>query len=180
LYGLIISSPEATAMSKPNRRLDSLHLANPCPVSWQKMTGDDRTRFCPQCQLHVYNLSAMTKQEAESFLQEKEGRTCLRFFRRADGTIMTQDCPVGRRQRRTRPALVAGLAAAALLILLAPVTSFVSKTSRHRQETTKAVTQCQPLNLGIAWLRQWEPFKTVLEWLDPTPPPPPGRCFIGY
>jgi hypothetical protein len=59
------------------------------------MRGDDRVRHCGECRLNVYNLSEMTRQEAEDFLHEATGRVCVRFYRRADGTILTQDCPSG-------------------------------------------------------------------------------------
>jgi hypothetical protein len=59
------------------------------------MIGNNRQRFCGQCKLNVYNLSGMTRPEAESLLMNSEGRLCARFFRRADGSIITQDCPVG-------------------------------------------------------------------------------------
>jgi hypothetical protein len=59
------------------------------------MPGDERSRFCHACKLHVYNLSALTEPEALSLLQEHEGRLCARVYRRADGTVLTQDCPVG-------------------------------------------------------------------------------------
>jgi hypothetical protein len=39
--------------------LDEIEIATPCPASWEAMTGDDRSRFCGQCRLNVYNLSAM-------------------------------------------------------------------------------------------------------------------------
>ena len=59
------------------------------------MQGDERVRFCEQCALHVYNLSAMTASEAENLVLEKEGHLCVRFFQRNDGTVLTQDCPRG-------------------------------------------------------------------------------------
>ena len=59
------------------------------------MTGDECRRFCGQCRLHVYNLSAMTRAQAELFLERSEGRVCVRLYRRRDGTVMTTDCPVG-------------------------------------------------------------------------------------
>jgi hypothetical protein len=37
----------------------------------------------------------MTRREAETLMQDHEGRLCVRFFRRADGTVLTADCPVG-------------------------------------------------------------------------------------
>jgi altronate dehydratase len=34
----------------------------------------------------------MTTSEAESIIREKEGRLCVRLNRRADGTVVTQNC----------------------------------------------------------------------------------------
>jgi hypothetical protein len=59
------------------------------------MFGNDRKRFCGDCKLNVYNLSDMTRDEAERLILNSEGRLCVRFFRRADGTILTKNCPVG-------------------------------------------------------------------------------------
>jgi hypothetical protein len=59
------------------------------------MKGDDRVRFCKLCSLHVYNLSAMTRSAAETLVAEREGRLCVQFYRRADGTVLTADCEGG-------------------------------------------------------------------------------------
>src|SRR5262249_1274225 len=74
-------------------------------ASWDKMIGDERTRFCQECKQNVYNVSGMTGAEAEAFLaQAVENRAdiCVRFFRRKDGTVLTSDCPVGRRASQRR------------------------------------------------------------------------------
>ena len=39
----------------------------------------------------------MTAEEAVQVIQEKEGHLCVRLYRRADGTMITADCPVGLR-----------------------------------------------------------------------------------
>lgn len=75
--------------------LDVIDVASPCPADWDAMTGDDRVRHCGQCNLNVYNLSDMTEREAMSLVNKSEGRMCVRFFRREDGTMITRDCPVG-------------------------------------------------------------------------------------
>lgn len=77
--------------------LANVRVATPCTADWSTMSGDDKTRFCQECKLNVHNLSAMTKVEAESLLKKQENgeRVCVSFFRRADGTVITQDCPVG-------------------------------------------------------------------------------------
>ena len=82
------------------------------------MTGDERARFCGQCQKNVYNLSAMTRAQIETLIREKEGKFCGRFYRRADGRILTADCPSRLRRMRERLASVGG-ALCALLFSLA-------------------------------------------------------------
>lgn len=82
-------------MDKFTDPLDKIKIASPCAADWKEMHGDARQRFCAECKLNVYNLSAMTRKEAESFLFGSEDRVCVRFYRRADGTILTQNCPVG-------------------------------------------------------------------------------------
>ena len=79
------------------------------------MIGDERVRFCGQCELHVYNLSAMTKAQAENLIVRTEGRLCVRFFRRTDGSILTQDCPVGLRALRQRMSRIRRAVASLLL-----------------------------------------------------------------
>jgi hypothetical protein len=79
---------------------------------------NDRVRFCQQCQLHVYNLSAMNTAEARALVAKSEGRLCARMYRRADGSVITQDCPVGvaALRRRTGRALAACLAVGMFLM----------------------------------------------------------------
>jgi hypothetical protein len=79
-------------MTAPASFLDRIRIATPCSASWDAMQGDDRSRFCGECRLNVYNLSAMSRGEAESLLRGATGRVCTRFVRRADGTVVTQDC----------------------------------------------------------------------------------------
>src|SRR5215213_10800265 len=82
--------------------LDNIRIASPCRSDWNEMYGDDRTRFCGECKLNVYNLSGMNRSEAEALLMNSEGRVCVRFFRRNDGTVLTKDCPVGWRALKKR------------------------------------------------------------------------------
>lgn len=84
--------------------LDQVRIATPCSASWDSMTGDDRVRHCSECSLSVYNISEMKKQEAEKLVSNAEGRLCIRMYQRPDGTIITQDCPVGMQAVRARVA----------------------------------------------------------------------------
>jgi hypothetical protein len=86
-----------------------LKVASPCKVPWDSMQGDDAVRFCGSCQKNVYNLSAMSIEQTEQLLASPSGTPCVRFFQRADGTVMTNDCPVGaQRVRRQRVAFGIG------------------------------------------------------------------------
>jgi hypothetical protein len=82
-------------MNKFTNQLDNLKIASPCSANWDEMIGNERVKFCGECKLNVYNLSGMTKQDAENLLISSEGRVCVRMYKRADGSVITQDCPVG-------------------------------------------------------------------------------------
>ncbi len=82
-------------MSKFPSPLDNIRIASPCSADWEGMFGSDRKRFCGDCKLNVYNLSDMSRREAENLILSSEGRLCVRLFRRSDGTILTKNCPVG-------------------------------------------------------------------------------------
>lgn len=97
-------------MKRKKYDFESIKIASPCKANWNEMTGDERARFCGLCQQQVYDFSSMTGHEIAELIKEREGtKTCVRFYRRADGTMMTKDCPVGyqHRRRRTVSALAA-------------------------------------------------------------------------
>ena len=96
--------------------LNDVAIAAPCSERWEDMLGDERARHCAKCNKSVFNLSDMTRAEAELLLFEREGDLCVQLWRRSDGTILTADCPVGVRSRRFRMVgvfVVAGTLAAA-------------------------------------------------------------------
>lgn len=95
--------------------INNLRIASPCHVGWETMTGDARTRFCESCSLNVYNVAEMTEDEVSSMITRAEGRVCARIYRRADGTIITRDCPVGLTAYRKRVSRLAGATIAAVL-----------------------------------------------------------------
>lgn len=83
--------------------LASLKIAAPCNADWDTMVGTERERFCSSCALNVYNISSMGSLEAERFLAERAGsKVCVQFFRRKDGTILSDNCPKGLRAMRDR------------------------------------------------------------------------------
>ncbi|MEA2205923.1 MAG: hypothetical protein QOE77_2699 [Blastocatellia bacterium] len=114
---------------KNNDFLNEMRIASPCPVGWDQMSGDERVRHCRLCDLHVYNISEMTRKEAQSLIAQSEGRICARLFRRADGTMITRDCPVGLRAVRRRVAKSATAVFTAVLSFSAMV--FGQKPSQN-------------------------------------------------
>ena len=106
-------------MARFRNPLDHVQIAAPCPADWDRMLGNERVRFCGQCSLNVYNLSGMTRSEAESLIAGSEGRLCLRFYRRRDGSIITKDCPVGLRAIGRRVSFIAKAIASAVLTFMA-------------------------------------------------------------
>jgi hypothetical protein len=98
-------------MSRIN--LDLIEVPNPCTVPWETMQGDDRVRHCGQCQQNVYHLSQMSREEAEALILQKEGKLCVQFYRRADGSVVTRSCAAVRLWR----GLVSGVTLACLGVL---------------------------------------------------------------
>lgn len=104
--------------------LDEIRIASPCPASWDEMPGDDRRRHCSGCDRDVYDLSALTADAALALVAAPGPRPCVRFFRRADGTMLTADCPVGAqavRRRRRWEAAALGVGAAILAAVAAAI-----------------------------------------------------------
>src|SRR6186713_726405 len=102
-------------MRKFNNPLDNIRIASPCSANWEEMFGDERKRFCGECKLNVYNLSDMTRRDAENLLIASEGRLCVRYYRRADGTVLTRDCPVGWQAVKRRASRIATAVSASVL-----------------------------------------------------------------
>lgn len=147
--------------------LDQISVASPCSASWDEMLGDERVRFCVSCEKNVYNLSAMPKDEAEALIAArsagstatgKANEVCIRFYQRADGTIMTADCPVGvtKKRRKKRVLALAGAGALAFGV----VSAMKAKASCHRREVMGEMVQIDPTQVS----------PTVPAY---QPPPPP-------
>ena len=78
--------------------LEDVSIAAPCRASWEQMVGDEHVRFCGQCEKNVYNLSSLPREEAEALLVAKEGKMCVRLYKREDGSVAARagDCASGR------------------------------------------------------------------------------------
>ena len=127
--------------------LDDVRIASPCTASWNEMVGDDRVRFCSSCEKSVFNLSAMLAHEAEELLAERmNGELCVRFYQRADGTMMTQDCPVGVKKKRRKKLALAVAGAGAMAA--AAATAFLRPERTMLGQTTVAQPPCHIADIG--------------------------------
>ena len=96
--------------------LSNIRIASPCPADWEKMVGDECVRHCSECNLNVYNLSAMAERQVQELIAGSRGkRLCARFYRRADGTVLTRDCPWSLRSLKRRASRIAAVIMAALM-----------------------------------------------------------------
>src|SRR5262245_18092286 len=123
---------ESFAMSTHVLELDQITVAVPSTVAWDDMEGSRQSRDCSQCRQRVYNLSEMSRGEAEAFItthsvRSADGdgplRLCVRFYRRPDGTVMTRDCFALRRAVGRGLMRMAGWVAGLVIVLLGCVLS---------------------------------------------------------
>jgi hypothetical protein len=158
--------------------LENLRIASPCSADWDQMSGDERVRFCGKCEKNVYNLSAMTRADAEALVREKEGRMCVRLYQRSDGTVLTADCPVGVRRKQLRArvwARVSGLAASVALVLGVASGRARADLCVHDGKGGTKVNPQRPMMGGMA-VQHEKMGKIALP--DP-PPPPPKKVLMG-
>jgi hypothetical protein len=119
--------------------LDNVRTASPCAASWDDMVGDHQVRRCGGCNKDVFNLSHMTREDAERLIQATSGKLCARYYRRADCTILTADCSVGAGAARRRKLVVAGTT---LMIAVAGVLAY--------ERTTHADAEAPDVQVAVA------------------------------
>lgn len=152
-------SADATAL------LSRVSVASPCHASWDEMHGGDRVRSCDHCQKKVYNLSEMTADEAAALVRDAEGAgrpMCVRFYRRADGTMLTRDCPVGLSRVRKRAARAVAAVFGSALVTGGALTHLLDRRDTMGSPTVERPVSVQPLMGAVAPTTP-----------DPTPTPEP-------
>ena len=70
--------------------LNQISIPEPCPASWDAMTGDEKSRHCAQCEKSVFHLSNMTADEAARVVEQSGGDLCVRGAFRPDGSLVTR------------------------------------------------------------------------------------------
>ncbi len=93
-------------------------IAFACPMLWEKMQGNDTTRFCQSCGHHVYNLSALNDhQRAELIARARTEKICGTYQLRLNGELVTPEKPLTPRERlNLKQVGLAALSAGALAL----------------------------------------------------------------
>ena len=100
-----MSSDFQSLEQSPENFLKNIQIASPCKMNWNDMarTSEEAKRFCGDCRKHVFSIDQLSAKEAHQLIQSASANNssvCVRLFKRADGTIITDDCPVGLRRIR--------------------------------------------------------------------------------
>jgi len=155
--------------------LDTVPAASPCSVRWDEMNGDGDARECPRCGLRVLSLAMLEPVQAEKLLADSPGAgTGLR--RRADGTFVVRDCPVGVEsvRRWTLGPVAFGGGFAVIAVVGAILVAIFGRAAPH-DDTLSAPSVAQVATAP-------EPEVSVAPLRSPQPnvdPAPPELRFIG-
>lgn len=152
-------------MSKGNeeqrtpRALELIEIPNPCTVPWESMSGNNLVRFCDQCEKNVYNISGLSAREANNLILTNEGRVCVSMLKRADGTVVTDECPPLLRPIRDGVKRTVATACAIVAALGALLPSKADDTKTNDSGKDKAATKCntnnpEPVRMGGAPIPQ--------------------------
>jgi len=133
-----------TNMPSPHEVLSKVQVAKPCPADWQEMRGDDFVRDCAHCSRKVYNLSAMSREEAADLILKTEGRLCVRYFARPDGMVMTKNC--GKPLEKFSHVFVSGCAA--FLGCVFALVTILNATTRQGDPPA-------PLKVVVTNIKEW-------------------------
>lgn len=145
--------------------LDNISIATPCKADWKDMTGTEQIRFSNQCTKHVYNISAMNEAEVGELILRSESVPCLKLFRRKDGTIIFDNCPVVLRKARNR-------VRAGLKFVSAVLATLVSSAAVFAKDTIKPVLSSP--GVRVDWTLS-ENGHTDPEFVPPPPVVPTGQ-----
>ncbi|HWB18977.1 MAG TPA: hypothetical protein VG711_01660 [Phycisphaerales bacterium] len=177
-------------MGKTVSLVQRIEVASPCPAKWEEMVGDERSRFCAECKLNVYDFSAMTEEEGEKLIIEKEGKLCGRIYRRADGKVLTKDCPVGWRLVKRKMVMAGIRAAAAVVFVCVAVGSAVGMLTSGARAKLFPNGAVGVRNGQVKWnapaINGYQhTVEAMRRWLGPAVavpprvPPPPGGLIVA-
>jgi len=169
--------------SKNHLSLDDLIVAAPCDVAWENIDTDgsseDKVRSCQSCKLNVYNVKNMNAGEIQSLLQTdaaQNGRLCIQIYRRADGTLLTEDCPRGLARVRQLSTRLWSKAAACLAAIWALASAGSGQAAlAQEQGQTPGQDQTQTQSTNQADKAQTAPHRIMGRMMPPRHLQPSGQ-----
>jgi len=78
--------------TRTERSLAQARIASPCEIPTQA-TEQERVRFCRSCHQNVFDVSGLSREEAQALIRTNTGRFCVSLYQRADGDVQSEDCP---------------------------------------------------------------------------------------
>jgi hypothetical protein len=106
--------------------LERVEITSPCTANWDEMKGTDQIRYCSECQKYVYNLSEMTRREAEALLVSRGNQMCARLIRDLDGQTLTVESLPPVRLLRWKPGPVARAVVSAIISIAPAAAPFAN------------------------------------------------------
>jgi len=134
-------------MPKSVRSFDRITIPAPCDADWDAMIGNDQVRFCEHCNLHVTDLSSMTRQEAVRLVARSEGRLCVRYVQRPGGGILSKQVSAKLHHISRR---VSRIAAGAFSAALSLSTAAAQTESQPEKPSTQIEQQVQSDKQNVA------------------------------
>ncbi len=169
--------------------LKQIQVPEPCGEDWDAMDGDARRRFCAGCGCHVHDLSAMTGAEAQRLLDRADGRLCVRFQTRPDGTPLTQEGASTRAVRGRWPRRFTAAASRTLALLVAGLGLTAAwGADRAPHKAPHAVSKAPPVTpagkrlhalMGKVAFPRPVAMRTMGIIFIPHAPPPPPQTTMG-
>ncbi len=77
--------------SQPSPEQSPIQIKTACPKNWAELVGDDKKRFCSECNLHVHNAARLTQVEASTLVAKANSRVCMRIEYDASGAPVFRD-----------------------------------------------------------------------------------------
>lgn len=114
-------------MTARKTSLDKIEITSPCNANWDEMAGSEQIRFCTECNKYVYNLSAMTRRDAEDLVATRRSQMCTRMIRDLNGGTITVDSLPPVRLLGRRPGPIASTVVSTILSI-APGVGAISKS----------------------------------------------------
>ena len=147
-----------------------IKIDTPCNQDWKTMDGDAKSRFCSACQKSVHNLSAMSKQQAQSVLKTVKD-PCVRYEKDANNQIIFRSTKISKLLFFTMAAGISSNALGAEESMIERGMQVVSQLFSTPEEATDIETTTESLEEDFYMMIQHasEQVRSILPWYKDEP-----------